>query len=145
MTTTKTNESNKINKVAESRGYIKVKFGQVSPISLNYVHLGPIPQDGGIMRGSELGNDESKDFIQLTYPLKTVEGGPQVYNYPNDFEGMHAEWTYYKDEKYNVARSGKLTITIETLGKTAKGEYSFITEDGINISGDFDLSPRIPD
>lgn len=94
------------------------------------------------MRGSELENVESKDFIQLTYPRNTMIGGPQNYTYPNDFEHMVAEWTYYKDEKYHTAKSGKLKITIETLGETAKGEYSFITENDIQISGDFNLRPR---
>lgn len=140
--TTPTTTTAENNKLAESRGHIKVEFGQDSPVTLNSVHLGPLPEGAGIMRGSELENVESKNFIQLTYPRNTMIGSPQNYTYPNDFEHMVAEWTYYKDEKYHTAKSGNLKITIETLGETAKGEYSFKTENDIQISGDFDLRPR---
>ena len=123
---------------SKDTGYITVQVNKEPAIKYERVlfhHVGS-KDIGGVL----VAYGEGRGIVQVPYPA-SLGNGTYIKAYPTDYHDDDFNLVYtYSDGAKHRAILGTVTVTFEGFFRTAEGKYSFTTQLGDEVHGEFKLA-----
>lgn len=122
----------------KARGFINVKLNGV-PQTTDQVTLYSFGDGkGGIIAGLGATPAGLTYTISLGYPAR--DKIKPIVHFPEDYSDPYSPWSFnWNSGAHYYADKGTLELTNENLPNSATGKFSFTTEGGTEVTGDFYL------